>query len=192
MSINDYYISRYLPSTYGEEYYYPSFSAPRVRRQQVHHRRNAAQQGQQQSRPKVKQSETPYETVLAYGPYGELYRVQVPLKATRKQNEPRKRQGKPNTTTQSDHVAQKPMKVESLPDRLPPMDIDPNRKKGISIHEVFDLYQKPVTHNVNDTSNIEICVEDVTEEELYDGKNTTNSDYTPGPGESWMEPVEHP
>jgi hypothetical protein len=72
------------------------------------------------------------------------------------------------------------------------MNIDPNRKKEISTHEVFNLHQNPVTHNVNDTSNIEICVEDVTEEELYDGKNTTNRDYTPGPSESWMEPVENP
>lgn len=188
MSMNDYYLSRCLPSSYfGEEYYYPTFSAPRVRRQQVRHRQKAAQQRQLHNPPKYEQPETQYETMLAYGPYGELYRVQVPVKA-RRQNEVGERQGKSKSVSHPDHALQNPMKVESCSTALPPLNIDPSLTKEISVNE--KRTQKSATRSVNNAID-EICVEDVTEEELHGGSNMTNHDYIPGPGESWMEPIEN-
>jgi hypothetical protein len=189
--MNDYYFSHF-PSSYRDEYHSLIFGhrTPIVRSQQLYRRQKEQQHRQQLNKLRSQQPRTRYETVLAYGPYGELYQVQVPANV-RKQHKHNdgKRKEKATGSSHDDDALHTPVKVELSSVTVPTSG---SERKDEAVYHIPKGQSNATPNEKNDNARIfEIRVEDVTDEELFDGISTKWSNFVPGPGESWMEPVEY-
>lgn len=196
ISLNSNYFSHFFDSP--PHYYYGSRRQPSSK-QLYRHQQQEYERQQQIKKKKLEQRDqqrrrhypTTYETVLAYGPYGEIYRVQVPTNArSRLYEEPlryehedhRMRPSSNNDVEEEREIRRQKASTTSI------TSVSSNTKE----EHIEIPMKKPANLHKGENKNIfKVCVEDVTEEELLEDENfNSNAKYSPGPGESWMEPLE--
>mmetsp|Transcript_9426 Transcript_9426/g.13649 ORF Transcript_9426/g.13649 Transcript_9426/m.13649 type:complete len:197 (-) Transcript_9426:123-713(-) len=193
ISLNSNYLSHFFDSPphycYGSRRQLSSKQIYRHQQQEYERQQQIKKMKlQQRDQQRRRQYPTTYETVLAYGPFGEIYRVQVPTNArSRPFEEPPTYEHEGHRMIPSrNNDAEEEREIQRQ--EASTTSVSSNMKEE---HIEIPMKEPANLHKVENNSNFTVCVEDVTEEELSEDDNfKSNPKYSPGPGESWMEPME--